>query len=206
LIRILLFAALAAAGAAHARPGRTNRRPRKPRLIPTSLDGKAYAICRGAVVASSRPDHAVQRRIVPVRSAVVLGIVLTVHGELHGAIPAHVRNITPKDGAVNVPTDTVITVEVAGFDVDPAIRLFEAKGGTEVPGKTDKTDGWVRTPPPAPSPPGQVGGNYGSGSTYVFRPRRPLKPRTRYEIRSGLAASRRQGPSSFTTGDGPTRK
>jgi hypothetical protein len=148
-------------------------------------------------------SHPQQGRNVVARPVLVLSILLCVQPALFGAIPPTAKKITPSGGAVNVPTDTTIIIEVGGSDVDPMIRVFEAATGTEVPGKSEKTDRWSRDSAPSPRPPGWVGG-YESGGTYLFRPRTPLKARTRYEIRCLLSRGAGACPSVFTTG-GRTR-
>ena len=154
------------------------------------------------VITSARSMN--EGRNVMVRPLLVLSLLLGVQPALFAAIPPTAKKITPRGGAVNVPSDTTITIEVGGSDVDPMIRLFEAATGTEVPGKSEKTDRWSRDSAPSPRPPGWVGG-YESGGTYVFRPTAPLKPRTRYEIRCQLSSGADPCPSVFTTGR-PARK
>jgi hypothetical protein len=138
-------------------------------------------------------------RNVMVRPLLVVSLLLGVQPALFGAIPPTAKKITPSGGAVNVPTDTTIIIEVGGSDMDPMIRLFEAATGTEVAGKSEKTDRWSRDSAPSPRPPGWVGG-YESGGTYLFRPTAPLKARTRYEIRCLLSSGAGACPSVFTTG------
>jgi hypothetical protein len=140
-----------------------------------------------------------------VRAFLVLSFLLGVQPELFAAIPPIMKKITPKNGAVDVPTDTTIAIEVGGTAVDPKIQIFEAGTETEVPGKSEQTDRWSHDTGPSPRPPGWVGGQE-SGGTYVFTPGKPLKPRTRYEIRCHLWIPADACPSLFTTGDPPRKK
>ena len=118
---------------------------------------------------------------------------------LFGAIPPSLKGITPKNGAVGVPTDTTVALEVEGSAMNPQIRLFEAGTEVEVSGKTEEKDRWSRDTGPSPRPPGWVGGIV-SGARYVFRPGSRLKPRTRYEVRCSLWLPQGACPSYFTTG------
>jgi uncharacterized protein YciI len=128
-----------------------------------------------------------------------LGLLLGGPASLFGAIPPILKAIVPENGAVGVPTDTTVTLEVAGTAMDPQIRLFEAGTEVEVPGKTEERDRWKRSTGPSPRPAGWVGGEE-SGARYVFRPGSRLKPRTRYEVRCGLWLPQGACPSFFTTG------
>ena len=136
------------------------------------------------------------------RTLLVVSLLLGAQAELFGAIPPHIKNVTPAGGAVNVRTDTTVTIKVGGTDMDPHIELVEAATGIQVPGKSEQTDRWDHETGASPRPPGWVGG-YESGGIYVFRPGKRLKPQTRYEIRCRFSS---QCPIVFTTGDEPRKK
>jgi hypothetical protein len=115
------------------------------------------------------------------------------------ALPPRIGYVTPSDGAKDIPTDAVISVHVDGTDVRPSVTLVELPHETLVEGRVERTSHWSHAPATPPShPPGHIE-EYREEGNYVFTPAKPLKPKTRYEIRAvGLKAV-------FTTGAGPAR-
>jgi hypothetical protein len=118
-------------------------------------------------------------------------------------IPPHVNEISPKNGAKDVPVDTEIRVELETAQDDPGLHLFEVGTQTEVPVKTVRIDRWRHEASPLNPMPGSLR----QGASCVFKPVKPLKPRTRYKTRCGVgSASEASLPwlqgceGTFTTG------
>jgi hypothetical protein len=96
-------------------------------------------------------------------------------------VPPHVNEISPKDGARDVPVDTEIRVELETAQDDPGLQLVEAGTQTEVPLKAVRIERWSDQRSPANPMPGSLR----QGASCVFKPVKALKPGTRYRMRCG---------------------